>query len=129
RRLESLARDPYERDRRKGEAATCHQRAGHLRAQVSTERPRLLAHPEDHPGDDARREQHRRAFVERLRVPVELTDGSKEDCADDHARHDRGSDAEPDCSHMLAIAGLVEDAEDEAHEQSSLEALAENDYE
>src|SRR5439155_665207 len=51
-RLEALAGDTDEGDRRERQTAARDQRRRHLRAQVAAKRACLLAHPEDHPSDE-----------------------------------------------------------------------------
>ena len=101
-----------------------------LRSEVPADRPRLPAHPEQHPGHDAAGDEHRDALEQRLAVALELPEDREEDRAGDRAREQRRGDAEP---HRTAVAvglpDLVEEREDQAADQAGLESLAQDDEE
>ena len=97
---------------------------------MTTDRRGLLAHPERHPGDDAGRDDHRRALIEGLRVAVELAGGDEQDRADRGARDDPGAHPEPNRPGVLGEPPrLREVGEDERDDQRRLEAFAQGDHE
>src|SRR5439155_1335196 len=76
--LDALAGDGDEGDDRQSEPAAVGDRRADLRAQVAADGGGLAAHPEQHPGQDERGQEHGEARVELLGVPLEVAGRGEE---------------------------------------------------
>lgn len=88
---------------------------------------RLLAHPEDHPGQDARGEKHGDAFVDFLGGPFETeTEGGEQD-GGEGADSDRPKHAEPKRGFQVIAADLFQCAEYDADDEGGFQAFAQGE--
>ena len=93
--LEALAADPEEADEGDGQRAEV-ERPVEAALELTGDRAGGALHPEDHRGDEADRDDARRAADELLRLEGQLAGAVGEDRAEDDREGDGGADAEPD---------------------------------
>ena len=127
--LEALADHREERHRHQRGRGTSGERGAGARVQVALQAGGVLAHPEDHPGDHAHRDQGHDRLELFLLLLGKLLRGDAQ--ADAHADRDEHTedDAGPHPLHGVAPPLLHEEGGDDAHDQGGLEAFSQSDDE
>ena len=95
--------------------------------QLALQVSRLAEHPEDHPGQETGRDEHRHAFEELLGGALELRVQDVEDAEEGDAHRGRRADPEPDPAVRASSADLGEVGEDDPGNKGHLDAFAKRD--
>ena len=95
--------------------------------ELALEMPRLPQHPEDHPGEESGRKEHRHALEDLLGRAGELRVDRIQDGEETEAHRGRRAEAEPDPAVRAFRADLGEVGEDDPGDERHLDALAEGD--
>jgi hypothetical protein len=101
----------------------------HAALELALQKARALQHPEDHPGEEGRRQKERRAVVDLLRRALELRVQRVEQPEESEAHRRRDGDAAPHEPVVPSRADLRQIREDDAHDERHLHALTERDDE
>ena len=124
--LEALACNGHERDHRDGAGGGG---AVHLRAEIAAQRPGVLAHPENHPGQHDGGGERQEPFDGLFGLSFELAHEDVEQQAGDDADGRCDGCPGPDRTGSIGSAGLHQVTEEDGEHQRDLEAFAQSDEE
>ena len=127
--FEPFADDRNEREAGQREPAARREGAVDPALEIALEGPSLPAHPEEHPAQDADRDDRGHALDALLDDERQLADRRDHDDADRDRDRQRRHDAGPDARQRVAPVDLDEVRGDDADDQGGFQALAERDEE